>query len=98
MMKGKITASCFALMLVGTGLYAQVNDAQVWENVNVEKVFTPKLTARLIQEGRVTDNFSNFSFNYFDAGVNYKFNKRFHGALAYVWVEKQRLDEVWSAR
>jgi hypothetical protein len=93
-----VVAYCIAMLLLVNVAHAQVNDAQVWENVNVEKQVRPKLSVRLIQEGRVTENFSRFSFNYFDTGLNFKLNKHFHGTVAYVWVEKQRLDDTWSAR
>ncbi len=78
--------------------FAQINDAQLWENINVEKNITSKLAARLNQEGRITENLSRPSFNYFDLGVNYKITKHIHATLAYVWVEKRQLDDSWSTR
>lgn len=79
-------------------LRAQYNDAQIWENINLEKVVSPKFTVRINQEGRFTDNDSRFSFVYLDMGVNYKINKHFHATLAYVWVEKRAWDDTWSTR
>jgi len=77
---------------------AQYNDAQLWENINVEKNITPKLLARINQEGRVTENLTIPSFNYFDIGLCYKVNKHIHITLAYVWEVKRQFDESWSTR
>lgn len=79
-------------------VYAQHNDAQFWENINVEKNINPRLLFRVVQEGRITENFSRASFNYFDFGLSRKFNKHIHGTIAYVWAEKKRPDESWSPR
>lgn len=90
----------FVLFISGinTITIAQISDAQFWENVNVEKVFSPKITARINQESRTTENFSRFSFDYFDFGIKYKINKHIHATLAYVWVEKRMLNDRWSER
>lgn len=90
----------FISLLAGTihSSFAQVNDAQFWENVNLEKNINPRLLFRVVQEGRITDNFRSASFNYFDFGLSRKFNKHIHGTIAYVWAEKRRPDESWSPR
>jgi hypothetical protein len=90
---------CFLFLFRITHIaFAQINDAQVWENVNVEKIISQKFSARINQEGRITENFSRLGFSYLDVGVNYKINKHIHATLAYVWVEKKQLDDTWSAR
>jgi|GEM_PF-387791 len=78
--------------------FAQINDAQFWENINIEKKLTQQLTVRAVQEGRFTENFTRPSFNYFDVGFNYKINKHLHATLAYVWVEKRQLNDLLSTR
>jgi hypothetical protein len=98
-MRGKkIIAYSFFILFCGKAAQAQVNDAQLWENINIEKSFSPKVSARVNQEARFVNNISNLGFNYFDFGVNYKFSKHIHATVAYVWVEKQRNDESWSPR
>lgn len=77
---------------------AQFNDAQLWENINIEKNITPRLITRLVQQGRLTDNISHLTFYYLDYGFTYKFSKHIHGTIAYVWAEKQQLNETWSTR
>jgi Protein of unknown function (DUF2490) len=73
-------------------------DAEVWENIYLEKNITPKLVARLNEEGRVTENVGHPSFIYADVGFNYKLNKHVHLALAYVLTQKQQKNETWSTR
>jgi len=75
-----------------------LNDAEVWENIYLEKNITPKLVARINEEGRVTDNMAHPSFIYADVGFNYKLNKHVHLALAYVLTQKQQKNETWSTR
>ena len=80
-------------------IQAQINDAQLWENINIEKKITQHLSVpHVIQEGRITENLTRPSFNYFDVGVSYKINKHIHVTLAYVWTEKRQLTEFWSTR
>ena len=89
----------FILVLSTTQhITAQNNDAQLWENITIEEKITQRFAARLVQESRVTENFNSFTFNYFDLGVNYKINKHIHSTLAYVWVEKRQLSDLWSTR
>ena len=97
-MKKQLYFGIILMLFLGHTVSAQINDAQLWENINVEKNITQKLSARINQEGRVTENFSRFSFNYFDSGFNYKFNKHIHATIAYVWVEKKQPDDSWSIR
>lgn len=79
-------------------MFSQSNDAQLWENINFEYNINQKWVARINQESRITDNFTRPSFNYFDVGLNYKINKHIHATLAYVWVEKRKPTDIWSAR
>ncbi|MGZ4033968.1 MAG: DUF2490 domain-containing protein [Bacteroidia bacterium] len=78
--------------------FAQVNDAQLWQNINVEKNLTQRILVRVNEEGRVTENFTRPSFIYLDFGATYKLNKHLHITLAYVWVEKRLVTEFWSTR
>src|SRR6218665_3248123 len=96
----KLFTRSILLLLLHISIHssAQINDAQLWENICLEKNISPRLVARIVQEGRLTENYSRFSYNYFDMGLNYKFSKHIHGTIAYVWAEKERLNTTWSAR
>src|SRR5438093_218498 len=90
----------FFLVIFGFRQYdfAQNNDAQLWENIILEKNISQKLSARIVQQGRITENISKPSYNYFDCGFNYKINKHVHATIAYVWVEKRQQTDFWSTR
>lgn len=94
----KILIALFYFILFLSSAQAQINDAQFWENINLEKNISPKLIVRLIQQGRLTENFTRPSFNYFDLGLNYKLNKYIHFSLAYVWIERLQVNDFWSTR
>jgi hypothetical protein len=80
--------------------FAQINDAQLWENIYLEKNITKRVLARVNHEGRISDNITNPSFYYFDIGVNYDYSKHFHFSLAYVIGQKEQnaFNEAWSTR
>lgn len=88
----------FMTCVSGFSLYAQHNDAQLWENVNIEKNINPRMLARINQEGRFTENMSTFTYNYLDIGLVYKFSKHVHGTIAYVWNQKMAMNETWNDR
>ncbi len=97
----KVFVCCLFFLSISSFVTAQspaVNDAQVWENIYLEKNITPKLIARINEEGRITENMSKPSFIYADVGFNYKLNKHFHFTLAYVLTEKEQKTETWSTR
>lgn len=88
----------FSVFILTPIVSAQINDAQFWENIIVEKTLSKKLSVRVVQQGRITENITRPSFNYFDLGGNYKLNKHVHLCLAYVWAIKRQLDDTWSNR
>lgn len=88
----------FFLSVLALRSFAQMNDAQFWENINIEKNINPRFIVRLNQEGRLTENFTSPSFNYFDIGCMYKAGKHVHLTLAYVWEEKHLYTGIWSMR
>ena len=78
--------------------FAQLNDAQLWENIYLEKNITKRWLVRMNHEGRISDNITNPNFYYFDIGVNYDYSKHFHFSLAYVIGQKEQnaFNEAWS--
>lgn len=100
-MKNKALICFLLLFSINKIIVAQsrpVKDAALWENIYLEKNITPKLIARINEEGRITENMTNPSFIYADVGINYKYNKHLHLALAYVLTQKQQKTETWSTR
>jgi len=85
-------------MAFGLGAIAQVNDAQLWENINLEKNINPRLILRLNHEGRITENITRPSYYYLDWGANYKISKHFRSSIAYVLAQKRLPDDRWSFR
>jgi hypothetical protein len=87
------------MILVQAGLNAQVNDAEFWENFNVEHKLSPALTARFSHEGRFTDNYSRLTYFFEDVGMEYKIPKTHFGMLAdYVYIRKHVPENYWSNR
>lgn len=62
----------------------QYNDAQLWENIYVERNLTHKLNWHINEEGKLTENFTIPSYIYTDLGLTYKFRKYLHFTIAYV--------------
>lgn len=77
---------------------AQVNDACLWTSLNIEKKFTPLLSANLNQEFRFNENLSELGAFYTDIGLNYKINKsiRISGNTRFIY--NHRLDDSYSKR
>lgn len=96
----KFSFSLLFLLLISACAYAQpkVQDAQLWENIVIEKNITPKFVVRVVQEARLTENMTSPTFNYFDMGGSYKFSKHVHFTLAYVWAEKKVYNDFWMPR
>lgn len=92
----------FIILFISAKAYcfAQINDAQLWENIYLEKNITKRWLVRMNHEGRVSDNITNPSFYYFDMGVNYNYSKHFHFSLAYVFGQKEQnaFNEAWTTR
>jgi len=89
------------LILLGSSkcITAQVQDAQLWENIGIEKYINPRLYVHVIQQGRISENYSLPHYNDFDMGINYKINKHVHAAFAYVWGQKKKWNnDYWSTR
>ena len=71
-------------------LYSQRNDdAQLWENIYLEKNLTQRLAIHLNQEGRLTENCTTPNYIYGDLGITYNVNKHLHLSVAYVPISKR---------
>jgi hypothetical protein len=84
------------LLLAGNNLLAQVNDAQLWLSANLEKKITPRLTAGFTGEIRMNENMTEAGTIFSDAGVSYRFLKRFKAGASYRFTMKRRLDDTYK--
>lgn len=91
-----ISLILFSLVFSSKG-YAQYNDAQVWENISLDKDIYRKLNLHFNHEGRIVDNASRFVYAYGDIGLTYKYSKRLKFSGDYVLVFKQT-DKRFSTR
>ena len=86
----------FILILVGNGLRSQVNDAQLWMSVNLEKKLTPALSVLFTEEIKVDENITEVGTLYSDIGISYRFWKKFKAGASYRFVLKRRLDDTYK--
>lgn len=87
---------CF--LLSGFSSKAQVNDAQAWLNLNVEKKITPRFSATVTGEVRLDENYSEVGTILCDLGLSYRFNDRLKAAISYRYSLKRRLDDTYEPR
>lgn len=86
------------LFLAGSGVHAQVNDAQMWLSVNLEKKLTPALSIGFTQELRLNENITEAGTIFSDLGVSYKFGKRVKAGASYRFTLKRRLDDTYERK
>src|SRR5690242_4674392 len=74
---------CFFLLIQNTML-AQSNDAQLWENIYLEKKLNSMFALTLNEEGRIRNNVSDFNYVFTDFGFLTKVNKHIRASLDYL--------------
>ena len=87
------------LILLSTRIFSQVysyNDQQVWLNIYLEKKITKKFILHLNQQNRWTQDVSQFTFAYADAGITYKFSKQVKVMADYVFTQKRKPDDAFG--
>jgi len=84
------------LLLTGGSLHAQVNDAQLWLSVNLEKKLTSDFTIGFSEEIRLNENMTEVGTVYSDLGLSYRFLKRFKAGATYRFTLKRRLDDTYK--
>lgn len=75
---------------------AQVNDAGLWLNVNVEKKITQKFSAQFTHSLRYYENISELSTSFSEIGLSYKIIKPLTVAGFYRFSNKKRVDDFYS--
>jgi hypothetical protein len=74
-------------------------DAQLWENINIEKDFNKSWSAGMCHEGRFTSNMNRFTYYFEDFGLTYKLKKQhLHFSIDYVFIRKEVMPGFWSTR
>lgn len=85
-------------ILAGSALRSQVNDAQLWMSVKLEKKLTPALAIEFTEEVRLDENITEVGTIYSDLGISYRFWKRFKAGASYRYSLKRRLDDTYEPR
>ena len=90
----KKSAALLTLILCGfAGLVkAQTQDAQLWENIYLEKMLSKKSSIHFNHEGRISNNISQFSYAYGDFGYTGEIIKNLSYSVDYVLVLKKIRD------
>jgi hypothetical protein len=88
----------FFLFLWGNSVHSQVNDAQLWLSINLEKKITPALAVGFTQEIRLNENITEVGTILSDLGLSYRFSKRFKAGASYRYSLKRRLDDTYEQR
>jgi hypothetical protein len=86
----------FFLLLAGKIVFAQVNDAQLWTSVNLEKKLTPDLSIEFTEEVRIIENMTEAETIFSELGASYMFWKRLKLGAAYRFTLKRRLDDTYA--
>lgn len=77
---------------------AQVNDAQLWTSVTIEKKIIKQLSVSVSEELRFSDNITEVGSFFTDIGITYKFHKNWRIAGDYRFTNKIQLDNSYSKR
>lgn len=78
--------------------YSQVNDAQLWTTVGIEKKISKKFSAAFNQEFRFNENITELGTFFSDIGVAYKPHKNWRIEAHYRFCGKKLLDNSYSFR
>ncbi len=78
--------------------FSQVQDANLWMNVSVEKKIIQSLSISLNQEFRMNENITELGTFFTEIGATYKINKYFRISANYRFINKRRLDDSYSKR
>lgn len=97
-MKTKIAFLFPFLLCLVLQTYAQQKDAGLWLSAAIEKRFNKKLSASLTQEARFNENISEAGTLFTEAGMDYRFAKRWSAGLSYRFIQRRRTNDFHSIR
>jgi hypothetical protein len=86
------------LLLTGLNVTAQVNDAGLWMDVNIEKKITRSLAVEFTEEVKLYENITEVGTIYSDLGLTYDFLKRFRVGGSVRFTNQKRLDDSYDSR
>ncbi|MDP1623360.1 MAG: DUF2490 domain-containing protein [Bacteroidales bacterium] len=86
----------FILIVTGNVLHSQVNDAQMWLSVNLEKKLTTALSLEFTEEVRMNENMTEAGTIFSDLGISYRFLKKFKVGASYRFTLRRRLDDTYK--
>ncbi len=98
MKKRNRTLLLLLLAVIATPGMPQVNDAQAWLYLNLEKKITPALTASLTEEFRLNENVSEVGTILTDIAISYRLSSRFKAGAFYRFTLKRRLDDSYERK
>ena len=98
MIKKPVYFLLLLLFITGNSVHSQVNYAQMWLSVNLEKKLTPALSIGFTQELRLNENITEAGTIFSDLGVSYRFSKRFKAGASYRFTLKRRLDDTYERK
>lgn len=73
------------------GLWAQMEDAQVWTSISLEKKLSPRFSFTLSPEVRFIENVNQLGASFVDGGLSYKLSKAIKLSAAY------RISNKWDS-
>lgn len=94
----KKTYLSITILLSSFSLTAQVNDAGLWINLDVEKKITQKFSAEISHALRYNENISELGTSLSEIGLSYKIIKPLTFGGAYRFSQKKRVDDFYSNR
>jgi hypothetical protein len=77
---------------------AQVNDAQLWLSLNIEKKITSVLSACFTEEARLNENITEAGIVFSDISLSWRLGKRFKIAAGYRFSNKRNMDDSYDNR
>ncbi|MCX6244393.1 MAG: DUF2490 domain-containing protein [Bacteroidetes bacterium] len=86
------------LLFPQKGIFAQVNDAQLWTSLNIEKKITPVLSAHFTEEVRLNENITEVGTIFSDFSLSYRLGKRFKIAAGYRFSNQRNVDDSYDKR
>jgi hypothetical protein len=86
------------LVFAGIRVSAQVNDAGLWMDVNIEKKITRSLAVEFTEEVKMYENITEVGTIYSDLGLTYNFMKRFRVGGSVRFTNQKRLDDTYDSR
>ncbi|MBI5540390.1 MAG: DUF2490 domain-containing protein [Bacteroidia bacterium] len=93
-MRSNLLLIIFFIVFPVLSIFAQENDAGMWNTFSIEKELTKKLSLCVDEELRLKENYTQLNLLYTNLGITYKVIKGFKAGFTYRFIEKY-LDQGW---